>query len=181
VTRGLAVGASLLAALVAAACADSEPTSNAERRHASPELGLSVGSPAGWTAITKRGALELAPEAELAGRAKHTIVIRAAERPRELRDGTPATRDGLVAATETALRAFPRAKLEQTRALEGTSFDGVRVSMTFVPRGLARTYRREHAMLIGKRLYHVMYTAPAGEPIDEDAFKTVLTTLGEGA
>jgi hypothetical protein len=147
-----------------------------------------VGIPRGWTSTAVRGMTQLSPETGDAHGAQQ-IVIRATEKPTR-RDGPSSLHDGtqdetvvseLAATTESVLRGLPRAQLESRKTVESARLPGVEFSLTFVPRGMTRMYRRAHAMLVGStHLYHVIYTSPADQPIDEDAFKTVVTTLNEG-
>jgi hypothetical protein len=170
-------GAAILCCTLLVACA----AGGSERRHVEVGQDYSVDQPDGWEATSVRGATRIAPGPS-AKEAKHTITIRAADRPHEIVEGKRARREDIVAATERVLRAMPQAKLEHHRELEGDALSGVRFSVTFVPRGLATKYRRQHVLLFGSssRIFHVFYTAPAHEPVNEDAFETVVTTLRVG-
>lgn len=163
---------------VCVACGGS--SSSSDHGYTDEAHGYSIAKPDGWEASPVRNGVQLSPTNGAAKR-KHTIVIRSTERPRELREGQPATKDAIVATTERVLRALPRAKLEsQATSIAGTGLPATRFSLSFDPPGLARTYRREHAVLVGaKHIYHVFYTSPANEPIDEASFTRVVTTLSE--
>ncbi len=161
--------------LVAMGCGVS--ASESQERYDSQQ-GYVVDLPDGWTPVLVRGAVQFTPSASKL--ARHTIGVRAADRPSQIGEGTPATFGAIVATTEKALRGLPRSKLAASSPLEGAELPGARWALTFVPRGLTRSYRREHVILVGaKHVFHVMYTAPATEPVDEAAFRSVVTTLLE--
>lgn len=140
--------------------------------------GFSVEQPAGWADTVVRGSVQLAPvDAKLA---RHTIVVRATERPREIVEGTPATPAAIIATTEQVLRDWPRTTVAPRGHLSAARLPGARFALTFLPRRLDRTYRREHVVLVGaRRVFHVMYTAPANEAIEESALDRVVATLAE--
>jgi hypothetical protein len=168
----------LMLALSLAACAPSD-SSDAFERYANAEQRYTVAQPDGWKPAIVRGLTQFSTAN--ADRAKHTIVVRAADLPPEITEGKRTTHKDVIAATERALRGLPRAKLGAPESLLTGQLPGARFSVTFVPRGKQATYRREHAVLIGtRRLYHVMYTRPDDEPIDAAAFQQMVTTLTEG-
>lgn len=170
------VAAMFITALLTA-CGGSEPN---HERYDNAEQRYSVAQPEGWTPSIVRGSAQFTSRAGAALK-KHTIVVRAAEMPREITEGKSTTRDDVVAATARVLNAMPRARVGEGQVVASTELPATRFSLTFLPRGFKETYRREHVVLVGsKRLYHVIYTAPAGESIDEAAFKTMVTTLTEG-
>ena len=164
----------LLWLLLGVACNGS---SHSERHF---EQGFTASLPAGWRSSFVRGNVQLtSPEQSLA---KHTIIVRAADKPRELREGTPATAEHIVDTTEQVLRGLRKAEIARRAAIVGAKLPGAVFTLSFVPRGLARPYQREHAVLVGKkRMFHIIYTAPAGEPVDKAAFERVVTTLVEEA
>ena len=164
----------LLAAVCACAASD-----NSGREYISEKHGYAVAQPEGWEVAEVRGFAQLSPQAD-AKRKKHTIVIRAANKPPQIRDGQSTTPAEIVESTERVLQGLPRAKLSKKTQVEGSSLPAVRFSVSFVPSGVTRTYRREHALLIGsKRVYHIFYTSPANEAIDEASFRKVITSLTE--
>ena len=168
--------------VLVAACGGSEPNaSSSEHRYVNKAHGYSVDQPAGWSQSTVRGVDWFAPsgEAKTEKNRKHTIVVRAAERRTELKEGTPTSKEDVIAATSQVLKSMPHAKVGASSALEGTPLPGVRFSLTFVPPGLSKTYRREHIVLMGKKLFHVIYTAPVDEAVDETAFNSIVNTLRE--
>jgi hypothetical protein len=180
---------SAVAAAIALACwgsgctASESPLSEPSAVYRHAEQGYMVATPKGWTATMVRGSAQFAPPvgAKSAGR-KHTIVIRAQERPAELTEGKPATREDMLLATEKVLRALPRATVGARTAIADSELPAARYSLTFAP-PLAdgRSYRREHVVIVGsKRLFHVIYTAPAGEAVDEAALVAMASTLTEG-
>ena len=149
------------------------------QRYSDPDKTYVVAQPSEWEAAITRGHTELRSTDRQ--RTRHTIVIRSAVRPREIVDGKPTTREDVVTATTKALRALPRSSVRAVTTVEDTEIPATRFSLTFQPRGLSALYRREHVLLLGaKHLYHVSYTAPANEAIDERAFSTMVTTLTEG-
>jgi hypothetical protein len=168
----------VLALALVGGCAASESSRRSDHRYVNHEQGYSVDQPDGWTTSTDRGATRFAPAA---GASKQTIVVRSAPAPRELTEGKRATRADLVTATARVLDAMPGVQLAGPVDLGGGGeLDGVRFSLTFVPSGLHATYRRTHVVLFGAtRIFHVIATAPASEPIDEDALKDMVMTLKE--
>lgn len=167
----------VLPILTLAACAGGD--SSSFDRYANGEQRYAVAQPDGWKPATVRGVTQFS--SSNADLTKHTIVVRAADIPPEITEGKATTHKDVIAATERALRGLPRAKVGSPETLLGGELPGARFSLTFVPRGKTSTYRREHAVLIGaKRLFHVMYTRPGNEQIDEAAFKQMVTTLTEG-
>jgi len=169
-------------ASLAAACSASESIEvRSTQRYVSSDGAFSVERPEGWNVKLLNGGLVQFSDGD-AAHAKQTIVIRAADKPRELIEGKLTTIGDVIVATERVLRGMPRAKLGVRRDVGRAALLGVRFSLTFVPRGLTRTYRREHAVLMGSdHLFHVIYTSPASEPIDEAAFDHMVSTLTEGA
>jgi hypothetical protein len=169
----------LLALTLCVACGTSG-SGGSDRIYANPAQGYSIAKPNGWEASRLRDVVELTPTDNSAKR-KHTIVIRSTAKPRELREGKPATKEAIVATTERVLRGLPRAKLEaKATSIDNSELPAMRMSISFVPQGFTRSYRREHAVLIGaKHIYHVFYTSPASEPVDEASFARVVTTLTE--
>jgi hypothetical protein len=140
--------------------------------------GFAANPPTGWQSAEVRGNVQFTSREP--ARAKHTIVIRAAEKPRELREGTPSTVDGIVDTTAIVLRALPKSNVASRTTIAGAELPGAVFSLSFVPRGLETRYRREHAVLVGKkRMFHVIYTAPADETVDKTAFDRIVTTLAE--
>jgi hypothetical protein len=130
-----------------------------------------------WEIGEVRGAIQFSPRA--AARARHRIVVRSAEKPREVREGVPATSDNLVSTTERVLKDTPRGTLVRGASIE-TSLPAAHFVLTFVPRGLTTRYRRDHVVLIGKQhVFHVTYTAPATEAMDADAFNSIVKSLEE--
>jgi hypothetical protein len=167
----------LFTVFAVAACGGGSPPS--DRVYANESQGYALVRPQGWEVSEVRGHTQLAPTWDKA-KAKHTIVIRAAAKSAQIFEGKPTTPADLAESTERALRGLPRAKLAAKATLEGTELPGVRYSVSFVPRGLGKTYRREHALIVGsKHVFHVIYTSPANEPVDEASFKTVVATLTE--
>lgn len=169
---------------VLTACGSGSNPSAGEERYTNQAQGYSVDQPVGWNPSIVRGFAQFAPKQETTRSAQnqnHTIVVRAGLIRRELKEGKPTTNDDVAAATENVLRELPRAQIGARTQLQGAVLPGVRFSMTFVPPGRTARYRREHALLFGtqRKVFHVIYTAPAGEQIDEQAFKTMVTTLGE--
>jgi hypothetical protein len=166
----------LVVLLVLCACAS---TDRSGREYLDEKHGFTIAQPEGWDIAEVRGHAQLSPTRD-AKRKKHTIVIRAALKPAQIRDGQATTPAELITSTERVLQGLPRATISNKTELEGTSIPAVRFSLSFLPGSASRTYRREHALLIGSRhVYHVIYTSPANEAIDEASFKKVLTTLTE--
>jgi len=169
--------ATCLALFLCSACGiggSSEP----KRRYSNEAQGYVIAQPDGWTAWEHRGFAQLTPVRSKSMQ-RHTIVIRAAKKPQQVVDGKPTTDADLVAATERVLRALPKSTLSTKAAFDG-ELKGVRFSLSFVPRGLTRPYRREHALLLGStHVFHIIYTSPSNEPMDEASFRTVVTTLSE--
>ena len=170
--------------LLLSACTASEPMSfETGERYENAEQGYGLTQPVGWTRDLVRGSAQFAPTAGASGKrnAKHTIVVRASEKPRELKEGKPTTNEDVIAATELVLRGMPQAKLTAKSAIADARLPGARFSVTFVPPGHKQRYRRDHAVLVGtSRVFHVLYTGPAGEPVDEAAFNKMVFTLSEG-
>jgi hypothetical protein len=167
----------LLVTLVVGACTSS--STDARPRYLDPNKAYTVVQPDAWSPSIVRGLAEL--RRTDTAHARHTIVIRASERPASIIDGKATTREDVLASTTKALVALPGASVASPKPVADAGLPATRFSLTFQPRGLSARYRREHAVLVGaKHLYHVIYTAPAGEPIDERAFSTMVTTLTEG-
>jgi hypothetical protein len=155
------------------------PDSDDRSRYSDPHEAYTVVQPDGWTPGIVRGHTEL--RRNDAQHKRHTIVIHSNTRPAEITDGKATTREDVVATTTKVLRALPKASVSDARPIADTTIPATRFSLTFEPRGLATRYRREHAVLVGsKHLYHVIYTAPANEAIDEGAFTTMVSSLTEG-
>jgi hypothetical protein len=170
--------ATLLAVVTVVACGNSG-SSEVGKVYRNEAQGYAVAQPDGWDVSTVREHAQLTSSS--ASKRKHTIVIRSTPKPAELKEGQRTTNATIAAATERVLRDLPHAKLEATaKKIEGTELAAVRFSLSFTPRGLARRYQREHAVLVGtKHIYHVIYTAPASEAIDEASFARVVATLSE--
>lgn len=168
----------MVVACVLVGCTDS---SSVATRRVADEIGsFSLDVPEAWTSSTVRGLKQFSSDAPK--REKHTVVIRSAVRPAELADGVPSRQRELETVTKKALLAMPEAELRSSVMLIDARLAGVRFSMTFAPRGLSRRYRREHVLLVGSHhIYHVIYTSPASDMIDEASFKTMYSTLAEGA
>jgi len=167
---------SLLLATSLAACAASDDD---RQRYVDPAKSFEVVQPDAWRSTMVRGSAEFRRSDPHHGR--HTIIVRTAERPREITEGKPTTRDDVVEATTRVLKALPKAKLDKTQPVAGADLSATRFSLTFEPRNAKGRYRREHAVLVGnKHVFHVIYTAPIGESIDEQAFNTMISTLTEG-
>lgn len=170
--------AALSVCMLLMSCADSSTVST--RRLANETDKFSLDVPDGWSSETVRGLMQFATDAP--NLEKHTVVIRSAVRPAELSDGVASTQRELESATKKVLLAMPEAELGSSATLIDAKLSGVRFSMTFAPKGLARRYRREHVLLVGSHhVYHVIYTSPAEQAIDEASFKTMYSTLAEGA
>jgi hypothetical protein len=174
------VKATLVPIVVAlAGCAVSDSlVSTSEQRYHNETQGYAVDQPSGWSPAIVRGSAQFSPGA--ADKQRHTIVVRSATKPREMIEGQPTTTEQLVAATERVLRGLPKAKLGDRAPIVGAELPGTRFTVTFVPRGQTKSYRRDHAVLVGtKRIFHVFYTSPVNEPVDEAAFKAMVTSLTE--
>jgi hypothetical protein len=136
------------------------------------EEGYSLQEPDGWTPTRVRNSMQFtAPNTPQTRR--HAIVVRTAPIPKE------SSTAELVVATERVLRALPAARMDEPRIWSNGTLPGTRFSVTFKPSGQHATYVREHAVLFGRRMFHVIYTAPAGEKIDEAAFLKILNSLNE--
>jgi hypothetical protein len=169
--------ATLLLAITLCACRASDSSSSA-KRYANKEQGYSVAEPESWTPALVRGYAQFS--SSNADARRHTIVVRASDKPKELVEGKPTTREDVLVATEKVLRALPGVELQPARPLGGAKLAGARYSLTFTPSNAQGRYRRDQATLVGrKHVYRVIYTAPADEPIDEAAFQQMISTLGE--
>jgi hypothetical protein len=112
---------------------------------------------------------------------RHTIVIRVADRPVSLGESRPGTDASIVDMTERVLMDLPKAKLADKSAVTGSELPGVVFDLTFAPHSAHGRYHRAHALLLGQEhLYHVIYSAPANEPIQWDAYNAVVRSLNEG-
>jgi hypothetical protein len=141
------------------------------------DQGYRVETPQGWDATNVRGMTQLAT----AKLQKHAIVIRVADRPPTLGEGKPSTDTALIDQTERVLKDLPKAKLTDKSSVTGADIPGVMFDLTFAPQNVRGRYHRAHALLLGKEhLYHVIYSAPAGEPIQWDAYNAVVRSLNEG-
>lgn len=173
--------ATLALAALLSACGPSDPISeHLGDRYVNKEQHYSVTTPNGWEVTLVRGSSQFAPRAKTANNAKHTIVVRETRKPPELREGSATSIDDVVNSTERVLRALPQANLGDRKQLSDSELAGALFSLTFTPRGLQSPYLREQAVLVGsKHIYHVIYTAPAGELFEEPAFKTMVASFHE--
>jgi hypothetical protein len=142
------------------------------------EQHYSVDVPEDWVTSSPRGVAQFAsPKLP-----RHTIIIRVADRPKSLGESKPATDDALVDVTEHVLASLPKATMEKRSVLTAAELPGVLFDLTFAPHGAPVRYHRAHAFLLGEEhLYHVIYSAPAGEPIQTDAYNLIVHSLTEGA
>lgn len=148
-------------------------------RYSDPAKTFEVVQPDAWRPQQVRGSVEFRREG--VPHKRHTIVVRSSERPLELIEGRKTTRDDVVAATASALSAMPNADVGAPQPVARAELPATRFSLTFEPRSVSGRYHREHAVLTGRtHLFHVIYTAPVGEPIDERAFTNLVSTLTEG-
>jgi len=172
-----------LLVLVTVACGSTDSVKlETGEPYTNEEQAYSVLQPPGWIATSVRGSTQftIKPDGQPTKRAKHTIVVRATTKPSELTEGKPTTRDDVIAATQKVLLALPRSTLTSTQPLPNAELSGTRFTVTFVPPAQRKEYRREHAVLVGtQHIYHVIYTAPASEAIDEAAFTEIVNTLTE--
>lgn len=148
------------------------------KQYVDPAGVYSVELPEGWDSTMVRGAVQVTGNGRNGGR-RHTIVIRASQKP-AMSERTLTVAD-FADLTEVVVRGLPRAKLEGRGDLARARLPGALFTLTFVPRGSHTSYRRTHALLVGStHLFHVIYTSPAAEPVDESAFNIVVRTLTEG-
>ena len=167
----------LIIALVAA-CGANDLRSDVERLK-SPQDGFSVAKPDDtWTSSRDRGSLMFTGSDK---RAKHTIVIRSVPRPAQLAERTPSTFDNVVAATKKALASLPGVELEGSHRVERSELPAVDFALTFKPAaGGGKRYQRHDAVVLGAtHILQVIYTAPEGEPIDDELFQTMVSTIRE--
>ena len=170
---------SILLCIVLAAMACGSESKDSFQHYANKEQAYSIAQPDGWQVAAANGFAQLSPKSDQTKR-KHTIMIRSAEKPREIAEGRITSNEDVVAATARVLRGLPRANVSAPNRIEGAELSGARFSLSFVPRGMTSRYRREHAVLVGAHhIYHVIYTSPANEPIDEASFVRVVATLTE--
>ena len=73
-----------------------------------------------------------------------------------------------------------RTKLADPVTVANAELPGVRFTLIYRPSTVRMPYRRNHVLLFGaKRLFHVIQTAPEGEPLDERAMNEMVSTLTE--
>jgi hypothetical protein len=171
----------LLGCVLIVGCGSSEDRSTDLRLFSDHAGGYSTVEPdATWTKSTDRGAVIFVGTGN---RSKHTIVIRAAEKPSQLAENTPSTPTNVAIATERVLSAMPGARVEKKWQVEGTDLPTTEFSLTFTPTAASRrTYQRRHAEITAsKHIFHVVYTAPADEDIDQATYDAMVAAIQEGA
>lgn len=156
----------LIALAAVAACTDSSPE---RERYEDAQHHYSLLLPSGWKPATVRDATELAPP----DAKRHRIVIRHSEK------GTRPDAQ-IVSATETVLKSLPAAlSYSDEGAVVAGQLHGQRYRVTYVPPGLHERFQRTHIVLLGRNVFHIIYTAPAGERVNETALNEVINTLTE--
>ena len=167
----------VLPVLVVSACAATD-NPNAQR-YENRSQGYSVAQPDGaWRETTDQGATMFIGTA----RARHTITLRSTARPMTLGE-LACNIDNVAATTKHVLLAMPNAKLVGELTPVGTELPARQFMLTYKPgRTKGKTYQRLDAVVVGeKHIFHVIYTAPASEPIDEQTFTEMVQTIREEA
>jgi len=164
----------ILIAMVLAACSGSDRDESSQI-YSNKADGYSVGQPDGWNTSDDRGSTRFSRST-----GKQTIVVRSARRPTEITEGKPTTNEDVIVATSLVLQRMSRTKLVDPVRVENAELTGVRFTLTYQPPDVRTPYQRTHVVLFGeKRLYHVIQTAPQGEPVDDGALKEMVSTLTE--
>jgi len=151
-------------------------------RYTSGKEQFSVAAPAGWYAAIELGAVTFTDRP--GGKpGRNTIFVQPTAVEGEwVQKRTP---DVLFPATGRALAALPGARVSPAQPAVRPGFaTGVSFDVTFAPPGKrGRRYDRQHVVLVGgsgKRAFHVVHTAPAGELArTAPAFEAVLSSLKE--
>lgn len=144
-------------------------------RYDNREARYSLDAPDTWTVTQERGSTIFARP-----RSKQTIVVRSAPKPGELKEGHATTEADVVAATERGLKMLPRVAFRRRWQVKDAELSGEAFAFTFTPLSVGTSYQRTHVVLVGKtRLYHVVYTAPAGEAIANDVLEEMVAGLKE--
>lgn len=149
------------------------------QRYENKSQGYSVAQPNdAWTESVDRGATVFTT----VERQKHTIVVRSTARPDSLGENAPCTMDNLAAATKRVLLGMPGAKMVRQDSPEGTELPAKQFVLTFRPStGKGKLYQRHDAVVLGeKHIFHVIYTAPATDTIDEQTLNEMIQTIREG-
>jgi hypothetical protein len=97
------------------------------QRYLNRAQGYSLEQPDGWAASDDHGSTKFTPP----NGGKHTIIVRSAARPAEIREGQPATNADIFAATSRVLRGMPRANLGAPTLISGTELPGALFTVTF--------------------------------------------------
>ena len=166
-----------IALIALAACTSSDdtpPTTHVVNK----DQHYSLDAPDGWTQSTVRGMAQFSsPKLP-----RETIVVRVADRPSSLGESKPATDDALGDMTQHVLASLPKGVMGMTSPVSGGELPGVVFNVTFSPHTAPGRYHRAHAFLLGKQhLFHVIYSAPADEPMQWDAYNVIVHSLSEGA
>ncbi len=145
-------------------------------RYTNQQDGYATDAPDEWSVSEDRGStIFTAPNGK-----KHTIVVRAAARPRQLVEGRNTTTDDITAATERVLRTLPNATIVRRWSFSDAAMPAQAFAVEFSPPGLDRRYQRVHVVALGaQRLFHLSYTAPAGDQISEAALEHMVIGLQE--
>lgn len=143
-----------------------------------PSEGYSTLVPRGWSYRRERGiTVFTSPRRSSTGTA--TVFVQPANHALErARKQTP---EAIMAATERAIRLLPAAKVTSHNAIKRGEFTGVEFDLSYRPSTSSdRRYDRKHVILAGKRVFHVVHTAPEGQlRLTAAEFESVLQNLRE--
>jgi len=155
---------------------DASRSDRPSHHYKAPDGSFSVDAAEDWTASIDRGASLFVP----AKGGKQTIVVRSSTRHKELKEGHQASNDDLANATADVLGRLPSAAIEKRWKVSGDGLSGEAFSVRFTPQTVHQPYHRTHVVLFGKsKLFHVIYTAPADDTIDESALNEMVSSLRE--
>ena len=171
----------LTLAMLVAACTDQDENATpseslATHRYTDREARYAVDAPDEWAVSQERGStIFTAPHGK-----KHTIIVRAAPKPVHFVDGRETSTEDVVGATERVLKTLPAATIKRRWEIAGSGFPARAFALTFSPPGVGKPYQRVHVVVVGnERLFHLIYTAPAGETVSDATLEQMVRGLKE--